>query len=326
MLEINQIYNKNCLDIKDIPLVELVLLDPPYYSTNIEQLGDNQWKTENEYVLWFKEVLALCLNKLKENGALYIFHNDLSIMTDILYWLKYDKNCTLRNHIKWNKFPTHNNFSRVIKTYGKNRQYGQTFSEDIYFITKQGNAFETPFSKIMKLKMKELKLSQKDISYLCPSKNGNITGWVSNKLKGIQIPSKEQWQKICEIFNIQNNYLELLKQYEDKRYRYNQSYIDFQVSVEKQKEYLKPFSEIWEYEKDQIDWFYTSKPIKMIENIINISTNEGETVLDCFSGSGTTAIACTNLNRNFICIEKNKEYYEKSIKRLKQYNIKRKLF
>lgn len=39
-------------------------------------------------------------------------------------------------------------------------------------------------------------------------------------------------------------------------------------------------------------------------------------ILPCFSGSGTTAIACHNLKRRFICIEKDKDYYEASVKRL----------
>lgn len=42
-------------------------------------------------------------------------------------------------------------------------------------------------------------------------------------------------------------------------------------------------------------------------------------VLDCFSGSGTTAIACHNLKRRFICIEKDKEYALKSIERYKNH-------
>ena len=52
----------------------------------------------------------------------------------------------------------------------------------------------------------------------------------------------------------------------------------------------------------------------------------GNLVLDCFSGSGTTAVACHDLKRRFICIEKDKEYYEKSIERLKQAQIKQRLF
>lgn len=60
----------------------------------------------------------------------------------------------------------------------------------------------------------------------------------------------------------------------------------------------------------------TQKPLKLFERCVYMGSNEGDLVLDCFSGSGTTAIACHNLKRRFICIEKDKDYYEASVKRL----------
>ncbi|MBQ1988274.1 MAG: site-specific DNA-methyltransferase [Clostridia bacterium] len=61
----------------------------------------------------------------------------------------------------------------------------------------------------------------------------------------------------------------------------------------------------------------TQKPLKLFEMILNDYSNENDLVLDCFSGSGTTAVACHNLKRRFICIEKDKDYYKKSVERLK---------
>ncbi len=54
----------------------------------------------------------------------------------------------------------------------------------------------------------------------------------------------------------------------------------------------------------------TVKPLEIINNLILNSSNEKNIVLDCFSGSGTTGVACENLNRKWICIEKEKEYCE----------------
>ena len=53
----------------------------------------------------------------------------------------------------------------------------------------------------------------------------------------------------------------------------------------------------------------TQKPIKLMERFVNIFTNEGDTVLDFCMGSGSTGVACKNLNRNFIGIEKYKNYF-----------------
>lgn len=59
----------------------------------------------------------------------------------------------------------------------------------------------------------------------------------------------------------------------------------------------------------------TQKPVALIGWCLKLFTNEGESVIDCFSGSGTTAIACHRGKRRFVCIEKDKEYFEMSVKR-----------
>jgi len=52
------------------------------------------------------------------------------------------------------------------------------------------------------------------------------------------------------------------------------------------------------------------KPIEMIRKMIKISSNEGDLVLDCFMGSGTTAVACKDLKRNFIGFELLQKYVD----------------
>jgi site-specific DNA-methyltransferase (adenine-specific) len=60
----------------------------------------------------------------------------------------------------------------------------------------------------------------------------------------------------------------------------------------------------------------TQKPVALMEYLIKTYTNEGETVLDFTMGSGTTGVACKNLNRNFIGIELDPDYFEIAKKRI----------
>ena len=54
----------------------------------------------------------------------------------------------------------------------------------------------------------------------------------------------------------------------------------------------------------------TQKPVALMEYLIKTYTNEGDTVLDFTMGSGTTGVACKNLNRDFIGIELDEEYFK----------------
>jgi len=65
----------------------------------------------------------------------------------------------------------------------------------------------------------------------------------------------------------------------------------------------------------------TQKPVELCEYLIKTYTNENELVLDNCIGSGTTAIACINTNRNFIGFELDKEYYEIAKNRINKHII-----
>ena len=62
----------------------------------------------------------------------------------------------------------------------------------------------------------------------------------------------------------------------------------------------------------------TQKPVALFEYLIKTYTNEGDLVLDNCAGSGTTGVACKNLNRNFILIEKEQEYVDIAKKRIEE--------
>ena len=69
----------------------------------------------------------------------------------------------------------------------------------------------------------------------------------------------------------------------------------------------------------------TQKPTELFKKCLTDFLEKG-IVLDCFSGSGTTALACHDLGLDFICIEKDPDYHAASVKRLEEHQRQGKLF
>lgn len=110
-------------------------------------------------------------------------------------------------------------------------------------------------------------------------------------------PTKGKEYKRTEIMGGKSN------QYEKTYYeKYPQSILTF--SKTNQREKLHP----------------TQKPVELLEYLIKTYTNEGETVLDNCMGSGSTGVACKNLNRNFIGIELDETYFNIARDRLNGIN------
>lgn len=63
----------------------------------------------------------------------------------------------------------------------------------------------------------------------------------------------------------------------------------------------------------------TPKPLDLVERIIKASSKKGDLILDCFVGSGTTAIAAKKLKRNFLCSDRDKIYVNLAKKNLEKY-------
>lgn len=73
---------------------------------------------------------------------------------------------------------------------------------------------------------------------------------------------------------------------------------------------------LFKSDKQKIALHPTQKPVALMEYLIKTYTNGGETVLDFTAGSFTTGVACKNLNRKFIGIEKDTSYYKIAVDRI----------
>ncbi len=194
---------------------------------------------------------------------------------------------------------------------------------------------ETPnmeFANIMVENMKRLNLKQIDVSKLELSRTGGMTGWVTNKMNGSQLPTEQQWSKICGLFGIENQYDKILSTV--KKITYNLELDDTELilsnkgkagtlghlsSESKRDNYIQTKTgypkSILKYDREN-GLHPTQKPLELMKYLIKTYSNEDDVVMDNCMGSNTTGLACKELNRQYIGIEKDKNYYDVSVSRV----------
>lgn len=89
----------------------------------------------------------------------------------------------------------------------------------------------------------------------------------------------------------------------------------------------KRISDVWEFNRVQTSRLIhqNQKPISLMEQCINKSSQIGDVVFDGFMGSGTTAIACINTNRKYIGFEIDEDYYQIALRRIEDLHVEPKL-
>jgi DNA modification methylase len=285
-------------ELKKLPdkSVDLIILDPPYWKIAKEH-WDFEWRTKSDYAIWcfkwLKEIARVC----KLSGSMYLFgylRNLVYLYKDLL-----DIGFIFRQELIIHK-GLRSLGGRATKGY---KMFPNVTESLLFFIYDS-----KPYIKqILKKRQKELGLSALDINKLLEVKSNGGGVWSLYTGENIlaQVPTKEMWVKLEKV-------LQFSYPYEDIAQTFN---IELGIT------------DVW----TDIDFYKekrfhpTQKPVKLIERIIKASSNEGMVVLDPFMGSGSTAIACKNLNRNYIGIEKESEYVELALKRIDEEEMQLKL-
>ncbi len=320
-MEINKIHNLDCIEglrqLKDNS-IQLAVIDPPYYKIKDDE-WDNQWTNFNEYLEWIEEVCLEIKRVLKENGSLYIFGDDERIA---YIQVRLDKHFMFLNHLVWYK--TNN---MPIK-YAHNHKKFCPMSERILFYSVQKSKTgleyveekyvkpKNPMALYLKSEIERSGKSRLKLAGLFPSKTGGLTGCVSNWVNGDNFPLKEQYFIIKDFLGegfLLKEYEELRQEYEELRQEYEHLRRPFNFQSGTYEIISEPI-----ITKKENTMHSTTKPIRLIKKLIRASSNEGDLVLDCFMGSGTTAIASVRLKREFIGFESEKEYFNLANMRLKK--------
>lgn len=310
---INQIIHADCMDIlKQLPdkRIDLIVTDAPYFGI-VKNDWDNQWKDIFEFQKWVSGIGKELQRVLKDNGSFYWFGDDKTIA---YCQVALDKYFRLLNNIVWRKtsLQTMKGAETVFRSYapiterclfydkGEDKTGLESINNDLCLYKSIRDYFATERQKT--------NLSYKEINGKCFNTASNGGGMASNILTsykdGWTFPTREKYEALQKIGICKKPYEELRREYEELRRVWNNDMkaldvLDYQVCNDK-------------------DRFHpTQKPLNLISYLIQRSSNENDLILDCFSGSGTTAVACHNLKRRFICIEKDYDYWKASAERLK---------
>jgi len=315
---IDKIHCRDSLDfMQEMPpkSIPLIIADPPY------NIGKAAWDKIDNYLDWCGEWLKACERVLSDNGSMYVFHNDKEFIADLMIWIRENTGFVFKNEIVWKKIsPQFRNYGFVQQrlSNGTMRNYYDGFTEYILFYTFQD---ETGLSQVyddrdcfrgikeyLRAERKKAGITYPEVNQILGTAEGS--GQPGHYFSDSQwcLPTAEMYGKLQTTGFFQRPYEELRLEYEELRYTFNLTRVLSDVYGN---------SNTWEYEPVSKPDHPTQKPVDLIENIIKHSSNEGDVILDPFSGSGTTAVAAIRTGRHWIGIDNDKGYCEIARQRIK---------
>lgn len=306
--------------------VDLVYIDPPFATNGHFKISENRANTVSksngdgiaysdtlvgaEFIEFIRERLIFLRELMSDKASIYL-HIDykighyIKIIMDEIFGQKNYRNDITR--IKCNP----KNFHR--KAYGN-------IKDLILFYSKTDNpTWNDPRAEFSE---EEISLSFKKID-----KNGRryttiplhapgetINGKTGQEWRGLKPPKGRHWRSEPAIFDKLDK--EGLIEWSSTGVPRKKIFADETTG--------KKIQDIWEFKDSQYPCYPTEKNIDLLRSIIKTSSNEGDLVLDCFCGSGTTLQAAQELGRFWIGIDQSESAIEVSKKRL--YDIPNNLF
>lgn len=276
------LYAGDCLKVlkcKDVPEMDLVVADPPYWKV-IGEKWDYQWRTEEDYIEWSRQWMTAVYHKLRIGGSFYLFgyFRMLALLLPVLKEIGF----SLRQQIIVDK-----GLKAVAGRATRNYKMFPCVTESILFLTKSNIEFSR---NLLKERQRKLGLTSKEINERLGVKSNGGGMWSIYTGKNIceQFPTRELWGKLQQILEFDFPYDKIVQTFNP----------------------LMGQSDVW----TDIDFYSekryhpTQKPVKLIERLIQVSSNPGDKVLDPFGGSGSTMISAEHLNRESYTIEMDERY------------------
>ncbi len=279
--------------------VDLILTDPPYGT--VKGLNLDGWKnstTEWDNIIPTDEMFNCCEKLLRVNGILILFSQEP--YTSYLRQFK-PMNLPFNYPYYWLK----DHFANSLSC----KKAPVSYIEDISVFRKKHDTDNAhPLRQYAQKLLTEMNVTYKDIE----RKLGH------RKAEHFFYRIGSSQFSLCT----EATYNELINNYHIDKYDCFRPYdelveIDLKFKLKfKLKEGHKYKSNVLEYKKSYNHYHPTEKPVDLLEDIIYTYTDEDDLVLDFTMGSGSTGVACRNLNRGFIGIELDEDYYRIACERI----------
>ena len=321
MLKMNKIYLGDCLEVSnDIESgsVDLVLTDLPFGT--IKGVPKN-WKPANkpahewDIVIPTPKIMELANRILRKNGKMVLFAQQpftTELINNAIPNLPYSYSCI------WEK----DNFANCLSA----KKACVNYYEDILVFSKKHDTEDLhPLRNYLKECKQKSGMTNKKFNHLFSdytNKKGNRDRSVLEHYWApaqFCLPTEDVYKNILQPTGFFKTPYEELKQIDNEFKKQFASTFNLWQG----KKYK---SNIFKYKKDYNGFHPTQKPILLLEDLIKTFSNENDLVVDLTCGSGSTCVAAKNTNRRFIGIEKEKKYYDISVKRLKECQVKNQLF
>src|SRR3989338_1191030 len=281
--------------------VSLILTDPPYHSTKKDNIrGDKSFREDLDYVRWLSEYSKEWHRVLKQNGSLFCFCSSaLSAQLEVAFSDKFN----ILSQIVWTK-PNEPGFDGWKQKMNKEalRQWYPHSERIIFAEPAHGdNIFRSHFGYLLGAMRNKAGLTMHKLTQMVGA-HGKVNhgGAVSNWEAGRNIPTLEQYNKICSAL-LETGKIEKMSPYGDavRHFKTNGS---------------ENFTDIWNFRsvRPYKSKHPAEKPIDLLQHAIKSTTYEGDIVLDCFSGSGNTAVAALNLGRLAVLMDIDPKWTSKS--------------
>jgi len=326
-----QIIEGDCLQVMPtLPdnSVSLICTDPPYYRVKNEP-WDRQWDSAEGFIEWFGLLCAEWQRILKPNGSLYVF---ASPKMAARVECKTAEFFEVLNRIRWVKEAGwHNKTDKEMV-----RSYLSPWEEIIFaehygadnmakgeagYAAKcdelRGFVFE-PLRAYLDGEKARADWSTRRVAeeYQKVTGSRTVTGMAGHWFSRVQwtLPTAENYQWLRDLFNSRNSGGYLTREYEDLRTEYEDLRRPFSVTAD------VPYTDVWDFPtvKPYAGKHPCEKPLAMLEHIVTASSREGDTVLDCFCGSGATGEAAVKYGREFIGIELSEHWCQRSEERIRE--------